>query len=348
MAEDWAADVRKYAPDADEAVIAGIVRHCGIALRTRDASLVAFGDPSELETVRESFLKRKLGLAHSDEELDAAIAEVGEMMKADPTKNRVTVYYLLAEKFGKLGLFAGATAAAASAANDPETPVVQPELPVAPPPPPPPPEPVRAAAIPAAAAAPLITAHAPSRRLEPEPRDDGGVVGTGLATLGVLAVAILGAAVGGALIGGRTGDPPAPPASTLVAVAPAVPAAPAVPEGMGVVADTVAGRPQVSVYFATASAEVTPEFAAAAAPMVAYLEANPGARLAVSGYNDPRGDRAFNEELSKNRAQNVAAALVAMGVPEDAIALEKPADATDTDVSLAEARRVDIMVRDGG
>jgi hypothetical protein len=28
--EDWAADVRKHVPDADSAVIAGIVRYCGI------------------------------------------------------------------------------------------------------------------------------------------------------------------------------------------------------------------------------------------------------------------------------------------------------------------------------
>ena len=36
MAEDWAADVRKYVPDADPSVIAGIVRYCGIALQKRE------------------------------------------------------------------------------------------------------------------------------------------------------------------------------------------------------------------------------------------------------------------------------------------------------------------------
>ncbi|MFN3592316.1 MAG: DUF2853 family protein, partial [Thermaurantiacus sp.] len=133
MTEDWALDVRRYAPEADDSVIAGIVRHCGIALRTRDASLVSFTDPAELATVRESFLKRKLELPHSDEELDAAIAMVGDRMKGDRTRNRVTVYYLLAAHFGKLGLFAGAAAA------EPEPPRMAPPPPpepVAPPPPP--------------------------------------------------------------------------------------------------------------------------------------------------------------------------------------------------------------------
>ena len=37
--------------------MAGIIRHCGIALQSRDASLVSFTDKSELEGVRERFLK---------------------------------------------------------------------------------------------------------------------------------------------------------------------------------------------------------------------------------------------------------------------------------------------------
>lgn len=84
----------------------GIVKYLGIALRSRDSSLVSFSDKEETARVRENFLKKKLGLTQSDAELDAAIAAVGEQMKADRTKNRVTVYYLLAEKFGKLSTFA--------------------------------------------------------------------------------------------------------------------------------------------------------------------------------------------------------------------------------------------------
>ena len=105
MAEDWAVDVKKYAPKANEKAIAGIVKHCGIALRNRDSSLVSFTDKAETDRVRESFLKKKLGLTASDADLDKVIASVGEKMKADRTKNRVTVYYLLAEHYGKLDAF---------------------------------------------------------------------------------------------------------------------------------------------------------------------------------------------------------------------------------------------------
>lgn len=102
---DWITDVRAYAPDAEEDAVDGIVKHCGIALRNKDSALVSFSDKSELKTVRESFLKKKLGLTNPDAELDAAIALVGEKMKNAKTKNRVTVYYLLAEHFGKLPAF---------------------------------------------------------------------------------------------------------------------------------------------------------------------------------------------------------------------------------------------------
>jgi len=106
MAEDWAADVRKHASNTDEKAISGIVRHCGIALQKRDSSLVSFTDMEEVARVRTSFLKKKLGLTNSDTELDQAITAVADKMKGDRTKNRVTVYYLLAEHFGKLSMFA--------------------------------------------------------------------------------------------------------------------------------------------------------------------------------------------------------------------------------------------------
>ena len=115
MATDWAADVKKYVANADDAAIAGIVKYCGIALRNRDSALVSFSDKAETDRVRTNFLKKKLGLAQADSVLDAAIAKVAAQMKADRTKNRVTVYYLLASEFKQLGLFSKAAPAAKKA-----------------------------------------------------------------------------------------------------------------------------------------------------------------------------------------------------------------------------------------
>ena len=102
---DYVANVAKYTKTVDEAAVKGIVKHCGIALQKKDSSLVAFSDTKERGTVRDSFLKKKLALTASDADLDAAVKAVGETMKAEHDKSRVTVYYLLAEQFEKLDLF---------------------------------------------------------------------------------------------------------------------------------------------------------------------------------------------------------------------------------------------------
>jgi len=102
---DYTANVEKYASTVDAAALKAIVKYLGIALQNRDSSLVATSDPEELKRVRDSFMKKKLGLTQTDAELDAALKDVITTMSGERNKSRVTFYYLLAEKFGKLGLF---------------------------------------------------------------------------------------------------------------------------------------------------------------------------------------------------------------------------------------------------
>ena len=291
---DWAADVKRYVPDADDGVIAKIVSYCGIALRTRDSSLVSFTDTVETDRVRENYCKKKLGLTEPDAVLDSAIAAVGERMSDTNNRNRVTVYYLLAEHFGKLGLFGAAAPVAAATAE----PVV----------------PIAAAATLAAAAAPAA-AHAmssPQRR-----KSDDGFLGFAALVGGGLAAIMLIAAIAGSYAAGRfDAEPPAP-------VAPA-PAAPVIPEGAGIVSEVIEGRPKVSVYFAVDEFAIAPEFAAAVAPVREWLAAHPDDRVQLSGFTDPTGDAAANAVLAKNRAEAVAAELTKEGVDSARIDLVKP------------------------
>lgn len=105
---DYAADLKKYTASVNEKAIAGLVKHFGIALKEgSDSSFVSISDKEETKRVRDGFLKKKCALTNPDAELDAAIAAVGEKMKAEKKKLRVTFCYLLAEKFGKLSLFGG-------------------------------------------------------------------------------------------------------------------------------------------------------------------------------------------------------------------------------------------------
>ena len=114
---DWADDVKRYVPNADNDVIVGIVRHSLVALKTRDSALVSFGNPAETRRVRENFCKKTLGLSEPDAVLDSAIGAVGQRMSDSTSRHRVTAYYLLADHFDKLGQFRAAATPSAEAAR---------------------------------------------------------------------------------------------------------------------------------------------------------------------------------------------------------------------------------------
>lgn len=97
-------DIKKYASNVNEAVVASMEKTYALALSNADARLVSFSDADELKTVRENYVKGKLGVSDSNEDIDAAIKAVGERVPGH--KQRLTVYYLLAEHYGKLGVFA--------------------------------------------------------------------------------------------------------------------------------------------------------------------------------------------------------------------------------------------------
>ncbi len=360
MAEDWLADVRKYVADADENVVSAIVKYLGIALRNRDSSLVSFTDKKETDRVRENFLKKKLGLTDDDATLDAAIAGVGERMKEDRTKNRVTVYYLLAQHFGLLSLFGGAAGAAGAAGTaaglaagggldgdsgkDDDTtstvPLAAAGL-------------AGASAIPAAAApppaAPAPSAASPQTAYSSGDSEKSGGMGWLPWLLLLLALAALlffglrycskqDAAVAPATDETAISETVAPADTGTAPVA-------AIPEGAGVVAADREGKPMLTVYFDTGKSEVSNDLTTAASSVKAYLDSNPAATLAVSGYNDPTGNAAANAELSKNRAQSVKAALEKLGFAADKVVLEKPAEATTTGTDNSAARRVEVTVK---
>lgn len=97
-------DIQKYAPNANAEVVAKMEKTYALALTNADARLVSYSDPAELATVRENFVKGKLGVSAADASIDEAIAEVGDVIAGH--KRRLTVYYLLAERYGKLDVFA--------------------------------------------------------------------------------------------------------------------------------------------------------------------------------------------------------------------------------------------------
>lgn len=98
---DYLPDVQKYDAGADPAIVDKIVKHLGIALRSRDASLVSCSDKSERDRVREKWCEKKLGVT-DQAAADEVIEKVCQTMSDDNSKSRVTFYYLVAKHFGKL------------------------------------------------------------------------------------------------------------------------------------------------------------------------------------------------------------------------------------------------------
>lgn len=102
---NYKTDIGKYTTRVDEAAVEEIVRHLGIALHHRDSATVSATDKSELGLLRDGFVKKKLAVTEGDAAIDNAIRDVMQKMATDHRKSRVTVCYLLAERFGKLDLF---------------------------------------------------------------------------------------------------------------------------------------------------------------------------------------------------------------------------------------------------
>jgi hypothetical protein len=99
---NYLADVQRYDAKASADSVQKIVKHLGIALKSKDASLVSCTDEAELGRVREKWAMKKLGVTDA-KKCDAAIAKTCEKMAADRNKQRVTFYYLVASNLGKLG-----------------------------------------------------------------------------------------------------------------------------------------------------------------------------------------------------------------------------------------------------
>jgi hypothetical protein len=117
MSVNYADDIKRYQPNVDDKAVAAIVKHLGIALKSPDASLVSCSSKEELEIVRESWLKKKLGLTDDNAKLDKLISDICATMKAETRKSRVTFYYLVAEKAGKLSSLAGTSDTKTAAAG---------------------------------------------------------------------------------------------------------------------------------------------------------------------------------------------------------------------------------------
>ncbi len=102
----YAADLKdKCGVKADMDLLTKVTIGCGPSIYNADAATVSGSDESELATVKNNFIKKKLGVkseADADKALDAVMEQYG---KSNRNKYRAVVYYLLTKKLGKESIY---------------------------------------------------------------------------------------------------------------------------------------------------------------------------------------------------------------------------------------------------
>lgn len=94
----------KINPDMD--LLTKVTIGCGPAIYNADSETVAGSDKSELETVKNNFLVKKLGLTDSPALIEAINAVIDTYGRAERNKYRAVVYYMLTKHFGKEAIYA--------------------------------------------------------------------------------------------------------------------------------------------------------------------------------------------------------------------------------------------------
>ena len=90
-------------PDMD--LLTKVTIGCGPSIYNADASTVASSQKSELETVKESFLIKKLGLKDSPDLMAAIEKAIETYGKSERNKYRAVIYYMLTKHFGKESVY---------------------------------------------------------------------------------------------------------------------------------------------------------------------------------------------------------------------------------------------------
>lgn len=91
--------------DPDMDLLTKVTIGCGPAIYDADASTVAGSQPSELETVKNNFLIKKLGLTDGSDLMSGISSVLETYGKSERNKYRAVVYYMLTKHFKKESVY---------------------------------------------------------------------------------------------------------------------------------------------------------------------------------------------------------------------------------------------------
>ncbi|RDY61752.1 DUF2853 family protein [Flagellimonas nanhaiensis] len=104
--EKYVADIKeKFGEAPDMNLLTKVTVGLGPAIYNLDSSRVSGSDEKELETVKNNFLIKKLGLSDSPDLLDAINGVIDKYGRSDKNKYRAVIYYMLTKHFGKESIY---------------------------------------------------------------------------------------------------------------------------------------------------------------------------------------------------------------------------------------------------
>lgn len=106
LIQKYAEDLReKCGMEPDMDLLTKVTIGCGPSIYNADSSTVAASQSGELETVKDKFLIKKLGLSDGPELMEAIHAVIETYGKSERNKYRAVVYYMLTKHFKKEAVY---------------------------------------------------------------------------------------------------------------------------------------------------------------------------------------------------------------------------------------------------
>lgn len=106
LIEKYAADIKdKFGESADMDLLTKVTVGLGPSIYNLDASKVSGSDEKELETVKNNYLIKKLGMADSPKLMDAIKTVMDKYGSTNKNKHRAVVYYMLCKHFDKDSIY---------------------------------------------------------------------------------------------------------------------------------------------------------------------------------------------------------------------------------------------------
>jgi len=107
LIEKYTADIKNIfgeAPDTD--LLTKVTIGLGPSIYNADSSKVSGGDQKELDTVKNNYLIKKLGLEDTPKLTEAIASVLEKYGSSNRNKYRAVVYYMLCKHFNKAAIYA--------------------------------------------------------------------------------------------------------------------------------------------------------------------------------------------------------------------------------------------------